>query len=32
VPEDFVEVETDGVTIDNLFGGDLEEAIFESNN
>jgi len=28
VPEDFVEVETDGVTIDNLFGGDLEEAIF----
>lgn len=28
VPEDFVEVETDGVTIDNLFGGDLEDAIF----
>ena len=28
VPEDFVEVETDGVTIDNLFGGDLLEAIF----
>jgi Flp pilus assembly protein CpaB len=28
VPEDFVEVESDGVTIDNLFGGDLEEAIF----
>ncbi|HSM44223.1 MAG TPA: RcpC/CpaB family pilus assembly protein [Acidimicrobiia bacterium] len=28
VPEDFVEIETDGVTIDNLFGGDLEEAIF----
>lgn len=28
VPADFVEVETDGVTIDNLFGGDLQEAIF----
>ncbi|MGD2103123.1 MAG: RcpC/CpaB family pilus assembly protein [Acidimicrobiia bacterium] len=28
VPEDFVEIETDGVTIDNLFGGDLAEAIF----
>ena len=28
VPEDFVEVETNGVTIDNLFGGDLVEAIF----
>jgi Flp pilus assembly protein CpaB len=28
VPEDFVEVESDGVTIDNLFGGDLQEAIF----
>lgn len=28
VPEDFVEVESDGVTIDNLFGGDLEETIF----
>jgi Flp pilus assembly protein CpaB len=28
VPEDFVEVETNGVTIDNLFGGDLEDAIF----
>ena len=28
VPEDFVEVETDGVTINNLFGGDLAEAIF----
>ncbi|HZD21938.1 MAG TPA: Flp pilus assembly protein CpaB [Acidimicrobiia bacterium] len=28
VPEDFEEVETDGVTIDNLFGGDLAEAIF----
>ncbi|MGD2060484.1 MAG: Flp pilus assembly protein CpaB [Acidimicrobiia bacterium] len=31
VPEDFVEVETDGVTIDNLFGGDLQEAIFPDN-
>jgi Flp pilus assembly protein CpaB len=31
VPEDFVEVETDGVTIDNLFGGDLEDAIFQDN-
>ncbi len=30
VPEDFVEVETNGVTIDNLFGGDLVEAIFGS--
>lgn len=30
VPEDFVEVETDGVTVDNLFGGDLEEAIFQN--
>lgn len=28
VPEDFVEIETDGVTIDNLFGGDLADAIF----
>ncbi|HEU4320771.1 MAG TPA: RcpC/CpaB family pilus assembly protein [Acidimicrobiia bacterium] len=28
VPQDFVEIETDGVTIDNLFGGDLAEAIF----
>jgi Flp pilus assembly protein CpaB len=28
VPEDFVEVESDGVTIDNLFGGDLQETIF----
>ncbi len=28
VPEDFVEIETDGVTIDNLFGGDLVDAIF----
>jgi Flp pilus assembly protein CpaB len=32
VPEDFVEVETDGVTVNNLFGGDLEEAIFQDNN
>jgi len=31
VPEDFVEVETDGVTIDNLFGGDLQDAIFGEN-
>ncbi len=31
VPEDFVEVETDGVTIDNLFGGDLQDAIFGDN-
>ncbi len=31
VPEDFVEVETDGVTINNLFGGDLTEAIFPDN-
>ena len=31
VPEDFVEVESDGVTIDNLFGGDLQEAIFSDN-
>ncbi len=31
VPEDFVEVETDGVTIDNLFGGDLADAIFPNN-
>lgn len=30
VPADFVEVETDGVTIDNLFGGDLAEAIFQN--
>ncbi len=29
VPADFVEVETDGVTIDNLFGGDLQDAIFD---
>jgi Flp pilus assembly protein CpaB len=29
VPADFVEVETNGVTIDNLFGGDLQDAIFE---
>jgi Flp pilus assembly protein CpaB len=28
VPEDFVEIDTDGVTIDNLFGGDLLESIF----
>jgi Flp pilus assembly protein CpaB len=28
VPEDFVEIESDGVTIDNLFGGDLQDAIF----
>jgi Flp pilus assembly protein CpaB len=28
VPPDFVEVETNGVTIDNLFGGDLLDAIF----
>ncbi len=28
VPLDFVEVETDGVVIDNLFGGDLIEEIF----
>lgn len=28
VPEDFVEVETTGVIIDNLFGGDLVEDIF----
>jgi pilus assembly protein CpaB len=28
VPEDFVEVETPGVTILNLFGGDLAEDIF----
>ncbi len=28
VPEDFVEVETDGVVIDNLFGGDLIDEIF----
>ena len=28
VPTDFVEVETDGVVIDNLFGGDLIEEIF----
>jgi len=31
VPEDFVEIETDGVTIDNLFGGDLLETIFPDN-
>ena len=28
VPTDFVQVETDGVVIDNLFGGDLIEEIF----
>jgi Flp pilus assembly protein CpaB len=28
VPADFVEVETSGVIIDNLFGGDLVEDIF----
>ncbi|MGB7860976.1 MAG: Flp pilus assembly protein CpaB [Acidimicrobiia bacterium] len=28
VPTDFVEVETDGVVIDNLFGGDLVDEIF----
>jgi Flp pilus assembly protein CpaB len=28
VPEDFVEVETQGVIIDTLFGGDLVEDIF----
>jgi len=28
VPTDFVEVETDGVVIDNLFGGDLIDSIF----
>ncbi len=28
VPDDFVEVETNGVIIDNLFGGDLVEQIF----
>ncbi len=28
VPPDFVEVETDGVVIDNLFGGDLVDEIF----
>jgi Flp pilus assembly protein CpaB len=28
VPADFVEIETDGVTIDNLFGGDLVDTIF----
>jgi hypothetical protein len=28
VPGDFVEVETSGVIIDNLFGGDLVEDIF----
>jgi Flp pilus assembly protein CpaB len=28
VPEDFVEVETNGVIVDNLFGGDLVDEIF----
>jgi Flp pilus assembly protein CpaB len=28
VPQDFVEVETNGVIIDNLFGGDLVESVF----
>ena len=32
VPEDFVEVETQGVIIDNLFGGDLVQDIFRTNN
>ncbi len=31
VPADFVEVETQGVIIDNLFGGDLVQDIFGSN-
>lgn len=31
VPSDFVEVETQGVIIDNLFGGDLVQDIFGSN-
>lgn len=31
VPEDFVEIESDGVTIDNLFGGDLVDSIFGDN-
>jgi Flp pilus assembly protein CpaB len=30
VPPDFVEIETDGVIIDNLFGGDLVEQVFGS--
>lgn len=30
VPEDFVEVDTDGITINNLFEGDLVEDIFGS--
>jgi Flp pilus assembly protein CpaB len=29
VPPDFVEVETDGVVLNNLFGGDLVESIFD---
>ena len=32
VPEDFVEVETNGVIIDNLFGGDLVDDIFGTDN
>jgi hypothetical protein len=28
VPPDFVEVETNGVVVDNLFGGDLVDQIF----
>ena len=32
VPEDFVEVETQGVIIDNLFGGDLVQDIFGLSN
>lgn len=32
VPADFVEVETTGVIIDNLFGGDLAEDIFGTGN
>lgn len=31
VPEDFVEIESDGVTIDNLFGGDLVDSVFGDN-
>jgi hypothetical protein len=30
VPEDFVAVETNGVIIDTLFGGNLLDDIFES--
>ena len=28
VPADFIEVETDGVTIESLFAGDIVEDIF----